>query len=87
MRHSIKMENGRISHYLAKLGEILMKEGNDSELPEAQNYLKEAVQIDEANKVFNSDTIVCLGRAFEKQNKVKEAIEQYEKAITDTSKN
>jgi hypothetical protein len=39
MRNSIKLDNGRISHYLAKLGEILMKEGNDSELPEAQNYL------------------------------------------------
>lgn len=36
MRKSIKLENGKNSHNLAKLGEILMKEGKESELPEAQ---------------------------------------------------
>ena len=42
--------------------------------------------MNESNKVFNSDTYVSLGRAYDKQNKVTEAIECFEKAIGDTKK-
>jgi tetratricopeptide (TPR) repeat protein len=36
--------------------------------------------------VINSETVVSLGRAYDKQNKVKEAIQCYNKAIADPKK-
>lgn len=45
-----------------------MKEGNQLELSEAEAYLQEAIKLDKANGVMNSDTLVCLGRTYEKQN-------------------
>ena len=60
------------SEIMTKLGEVLVKEGKTIE--RAIDLLEKAIQIDPDNP----DTLVALGRAFEKLNKVDSAIQKYE---------
>ena len=59
---------------LTKLGEILMREGKDSDLIEAEKHLIES--LDKEPK--SVDTLVCLGRVYEKQGNLDKARERYQ---------
>ena len=87
MKAALQMPDGmNQSQNLTKLGEILMREGQDKDLVDAATYLKRAIELDESAGQPNSDTVVCLGRTLEKQNKIQEAMVQYEKAIADPNR-
>ena len=73
MRDGLK--NGADSaQNLTKLGEILMREGKDPDLEEAQHYLIRS--LDKEPK--SVDTLVCLGRVYEKQGELDMARERYQ---------
>ena len=63
---------------LGKLGEILMREGPDQDLKQAEKYLRRAVEGDGGKTV---ETLVYLGRVCEKVGKTDEARTLYEKAV------
>ena len=58
---------------LGKLGEILMREGPDQDLGFAETLLKSSVDQDGSNP----ETLVWLGRVYEKSSKLDEARAMY----------
>ena len=62
---------------LTKLGEILMREGQEQDLAEAGKYLTQSLELEPQSV----DTLVCLGRVYEKQGKLDQARERYQQAV------
>lgn len=62
---------------LGKLGEILMREGADQDLDFAERLLKSSVDQDGTNP----ETLVWLGRVYEKSSRLDEARALYQRAV------
>ena len=76
MRDGIK-NGASTAQNLTKLGEILMREGQEQDLTEAEKYLKESLQ----KEPKSVDALVCLGRVYEKQGDLDKARQRYQEAV------